>query len=61
MAILILVALAALFIAWLLSSPIVVAAVANGCASSRFPEQWRRIIRRRVPTFRHLPADLQRS
>ena len=59
MAILILSLLAALFIAWLLSQPYRRRRRRLRLLEQPFPEEWRRIIRRRVPYLRHLPADLQ--
>jgi Mlc titration factor MtfA (ptsG expression regulator) len=51
--------LAALLIAWLLSAPRRSRHRRERLRRQPFPEAWRRILRRRVPAFRRLPADLQ--
>ncbi len=59
MALLIIAVLAALLIAWLLTGPWRLRRRRERLRRRPFPEDWRRIIRRRVPAFRQLPADLQ--
>ncbi len=59
MALLIIAVLAALYIGWLLSGPRRLRARRARLRSQPFPEEWRRILRRHVPAFRRLPADLQ--
>jgi Mlc titration factor MtfA (ptsG expression regulator) len=48
-----------LFLAWLVSEPMLVERRRNRLRSRPFPSEWRSIIARRVPYFRRLPADLQ--
>jgi Mlc titration factor MtfA (ptsG expression regulator) len=56
---LILAALAALFIAWLAWQPRLVQLQRRRLRARPFPDAWREILKRRVPYVRHMPADLQ--
>ena len=51
--------LALLFALWLLGRPWLVQRRRRSIAAQPFPAAWRRILQRRVPYFRRLPADLQ--
>ena len=51
--------LALLVVAWLAGQPILVAYRRRKLRERPFPEAWRDILKRRVPYFRLLPADLQ--
>jgi len=53
------VVLAALFVAWLLTAQWRARRRWDRLRRKPFPDDWRRILRRRVPAFRRLPADLQ--
>jgi len=53
------VVLAALFVAWLLTAQWRMRRRRERLRGQPFPDDWRRILRRRVPAFRRLPADLQ--
>lgn len=59
MSLLILTALALLWIAWLVGEPRLVEQRRKRLRARPFPAAWRRILARRVPYFRTLPADLQ--
>ncbi|WP_372525450.1 zinc-dependent peptidase [Piscinibacter sp.] len=59
MPLLIVLTLALLFVAWLLAEPFLVELRRKRLRSRPFPTAWRRILKRRVPYFRRLPADLQ--
>ena len=48
-----------LVVAWLLGEPILVAYRRRKLRGLPFPAAWRDVLRRRVPYFRLLPADLQ--
>jgi hypothetical protein len=48
-----------LFVAWLLAEPLLVEQRRKRLRSQPFPAEWRGILKRRVPFFRRLPADLQ--
>jgi Mlc titration factor MtfA (ptsG expression regulator) len=61
MALLIIVLLALLLVGWLLSAQWRARRRRLRLRVRPFPAQWRRIIRRRVPAFRRLPADLQQQ
>jgi Mlc titration factor MtfA (ptsG expression regulator) len=49
----------ALVVGWLAGGPLLVAYRRANLRRRPFPEAWREILRRRVPYFRLLPADLQ--
>jgi len=51
--------LALLFLAWIVGEPLLVERRHNRLRARPFPSAWRRILARRVPYFRTLPADLQ--
>jgi Mlc titration factor MtfA (ptsG expression regulator) len=51
--------LVALFIAWLLTQPMRARRRREQLRNQPFPEEWRRILRRRAPFFRKLPTHLQ--
>lgn len=59
MALLLVLAIAALFIAWLLAEPLLVERRRRRVRRQPFPAAWREILRRRVPYFWRLPSDLQ--
>lgn len=59
MALLLLSLLALLFIAALLAEPRLRARRWTRAQAQPFPAHWRTILQRRVPIWRHLPADLQ--
>ena len=48
-----------LLLAWLLGEPVLVEWRRKRLRARPFPSAWRRILARRVPYFRRLPADLQ--
>ena len=56
---LLLVLAALLFIAWLLSQPYRLARKRQKIQAQPFPDDWRAILKRRVPYVRAMPADLQ--
>ncbi|HSI59749.1 MAG TPA: M90 family metallopeptidase [Ideonella sp.] len=56
---LIVAAAALLWVAWLLGRPRWLAWRRERLRSQPFPSAWREILKRRVPYFRRLPADLQ--
>jgi Mlc titration factor MtfA (ptsG expression regulator) len=56
---LILFALTLALMAWLLREPLFAGWRRNRIRRSPFPEAWRQILRRRMPYFRSMPADLQ--
>jgi len=58
-ALLIISGVALLVVAWLAGEPLLVAYRRSRVRSQPFPEAWRAILKRRVPYFRLLPADLQ--
>jgi Mlc titration factor MtfA (ptsG expression regulator) len=58
-ALLAIVVLAAVFIAWLLTAQQRAGYRHARLRKQPFPDEWRRILRRRVPAFRRLPPDLQ--
>jgi MtfA peptidase len=49
----------ALFVLWMAGEPLWVELRRRRVRSLPFPAEWREILRRRVPYFRQLPADLQ--
>jgi len=51
--------LALLVVAWLLAEPFVVLRRRARLRRQPFPDAWRDVLKRRVPYFRLLPADLQ--
>lgn len=57
LAIVVLAAVAVL--AWLIGQPFYIAHRRNRITENPFPDDWRRILKRRVPYFRCLPTDLQ--
>lgn len=59
MPLLIVLALVSLFVAWLLFEPAFVQWRRERLRRRPFPLAWRRVLRRRVPYVRRLPADLQ--
>ena len=59
MQLLIVLGLTVLVVAWLAGEPILVAYRRSRVRRHPFPEVWRDILKRRVPYFRLLPADLQ--
>jgi Mlc titration factor MtfA (ptsG expression regulator) len=58
-AMLAIVALAALYVAWLLTGPRRTRRRRERLRRQPFPDPWLRILRRRVPVYRRLPAELQ--
>ena len=54
-----LIGLGLLAVAWFASEPLLVAYRRWKVRRQPFPAEWREILRRRVPYFRSLPADLQ--
>ena len=50
---------AALIIGWLIGEPFYRLHRRRRILERPFPDAWRRILRERVPLFRHMPADLQ--
>jgi Mlc titration factor MtfA (ptsG expression regulator) len=44
---------------WVLREPLLAARRRARVARQPFPREWREILRRRVPYFRSMPADLQ--
>jgi MtfA peptidase len=60
-AMLAIVALAALYVAWLLTGPRRMRRRRERLRRQPFPDAWLRILRRRVPVYRRLPAELQRQ
>lgn len=56
---LIVVALACLWVAWLMAQPRLKARHRARLQQRPFPDDWERILRRRVPLVRQMPADLQ--
>jgi len=59
LSLLIIAALTLLLLAWIAGEPLLVERRRNRLRARPFPATWRRIIARRVPYFRTLPADLQ--
>ena len=59
MPLLILAAVALAIIAWLLREPLFAGLRRRRVRRQPFPPEWRQILRRRVPLFRTMPADLQ--
>ncbi len=59
MVLLIVLALALAFLGWLVAEPLYIARRRRRLGRQPFPAAWRAILRRRVPHFRALPADLQ--
>ena len=59
MAVLVICGLALLLVVWLLGEPWLTERRRTRLRSQPFPAAWRKILRRRVPYFRTLPADLQ--
>lgn len=59
MPILILTGLAVLLIAWLVGQPSLMRWRRRRLQAQPFPDAWRRILQRRVPYMRRMPADLQ--
>lgn len=57
LAIVVLAAVAVL--AWLIGQPFYVAHRRNRVKDNPFPDEWRRILKRRAPYFLRIPADLQ--
>jgi Mlc titration factor MtfA (ptsG expression regulator) len=53
------VALAGAFAAWLVGPPLVLALRRERIRRQPFPAAWRDVLRRRMPAFARLPADLQ--
>ena len=53
------VVLAGLWVAWLLTQPRRQAQRRRRLQAAAFPQAWERILRRRVPLVRRMPADLQ--
>jgi Mlc titration factor MtfA (ptsG expression regulator) len=49
----------ALFVLWVAGEPFLIEWRRRRIRSRPFPDAWREILRRRVPYFRRLPADLQ--
>ena len=60
-AILFIMGVALLVIAWLAAGPWLQRRRRRALAARPFPQEWRRILTRRVPAYRRLPADLQRQ
>jgi Mlc titration factor MtfA (ptsG expression regulator) len=58
---LLLVALLALFIAWVIAEPFLIERRRKHIRARPFPTAWREILERRVPYFRLLPPGLQRQ
>jgi len=58
-AMLVIVALAALYVAWLLTGGRRTRRRRERLRQQPFPDAWRRILRRRVPLYRRLPPELQ--
>jgi Mlc titration factor MtfA (ptsG expression regulator) len=54
-------ATALLFIAWQVAHPLLVERRRRRVRARPFPQEWRRILRERLPLYRRLPADLQRQ
>jgi Mlc titration factor MtfA (ptsG expression regulator) len=52
-------ALASLFVLWLIGQPWLLERRRARLRSRAFPAEWREILKRRMPYFRRLPADLQ--
>ncbi len=59
MTLLILALVAALAVAWFWREPLFAELRRNRIRRQPFPPEWRQILRRRVPYFRAMPADLQ--
>ncbi len=60
-AVLLIFALASLFIAWVIAEPWLVERRRSKLRTQPFPEAWREILERRVPYVRRLPPDLRRQ
>ena len=56
---LLLVATTLALLAWLLREPLWAHARRQRIRRQPFPPEWRQILRRRMPYFRSMPADLQ--
>ncbi len=61
MALLVIAALALLFVAWVVAEPFLVERRRKSLRARPFPSAWRAILDRRVPYYRLLPPDLQRQ
>ena len=60
-AMLVIVVLAALYVAWLLTGGRRTQRRRERLRRQPFPDEWRRILRRRVPLYRRLPPELQQQ
>ena len=58
---LLIVLVAAAFIAWQLARPFMIERRRRALRARPFPPEWRRILRERVPAYHRLPAPLQRE
>lgn len=61
MALLVLCLLGAGFIAWLIVQPRIARARRERLGASPFPDDWQRMLSRRMPLYRRLPPDLKRQ